>query len=167
MDRTDQPAEWDERSTLSTMLDYARATVHAKCEGLTDAGARAAPLATSPLMTIGGLVSHVHWVEYWWLQVVFLGEEDAAPWTDEEPDREFSLGAQVPLADLLEAYEKQCARYRDLVAAHDLDARAERPVHGGDHPTLRWIVCHLIEETARHNGHIDILRELADGVTGH
>lgn len=65
MTRTDMPAAWDERSTLNAMLDYARATVRAKCDGLSDAKARQAPLAASPLMTVSGLVSHVRWVEYW------------------------------------------------------------------------------------------------------
>ncbi len=166
MTRTDVPASWDERTMLTTFLDYTRATVHQKCVGLSDEDARAAPLQTSPLTTIAGLVSHVKWVEYSWFQTMLLGEEDEGPWTDEDPDREMRLGLETPLAQLLAEYEEQSARYRELVAGLDLDLRSVRPINTGELVTLRWILFHLLEETARHAGHIDILRELADGVTG-
>src|SRR5690349_23318664 len=75
--RTDDiPASWDERSVLTTMLDYVRDTVHVKCAGLTDEQARRAPLPGSPLTTISSLVSHLRWVEYYWIRVILLGEED-------------------------------------------------------------------------------------------
>jgi uncharacterized damage-inducible protein DinB len=165
MRRTDIPAGWDERTILTAFLDYVRATVHAKCEHLAEAVARRAPLPGSPLMTLSGLVSRLRWVEYFWFQVMLLGEEDYGPWTEEDPDREMRIAVAVPIAQLLEEYEAQCARYRDLVASLDLDTPSKRPV-GGQPVTLRWILFHLVEETARHNGHLDILRELADGVTG-
>jgi hypothetical protein len=60
----------------------------------------------------------------------------------------------------------QCKRYRALVAETGLDVRSVQTLRSGDHVTLRWIILHLIEEIARHNGHIDLLREMADGVTG-
>lgn len=166
MDRTDMPPAWDERTMLATFLDYARATVRAKCEGVSEERARSAPLATSPLMTLSGLVSHLRWVEYWWFEVRLLGGEDRGPWTDEDPDREMRIALQVPIAQLLDEYEAQAARSRELVASLDLDTPAQRPGRHGEPITLRWILFHLIEETARHNGHLDILRELADGVTG-
>ncbi|HEY3505537.1 MAG TPA: DinB family protein [Actinocatenispora sp.] len=167
MTRTDVPTTWDERAMLATFLDYARATVHAKCEGLSDELARQAPLPLSPLMTISGLVNHLRWVEYWWFQVVFLGEPDEGPWTDEDPDREMRIAVDMPLSQVLAEYEEQTARYRELVAGTDLDARAKRERHGGGElVNVRWILHHLIEETARHNGHLDILREMADGSRG-
>jgi uncharacterized damage-inducible protein DinB len=162
----DTPSSWDERTTLTTMLDYARDTVRVKCEGLSEADARSAPLPTSPLTTIAGLVSHLHWVEHSWIEHDFLGQEDDGPWTEAEPDREMSIALDIPLSTLLHDYAAQAERYRQLVATRDLDERAARPLRNGEHPTLRWILFHLVEETARHNGHIDILRELADGVTG-
>jgi len=168
MDRTDDiPPGWDERTTLTTMLDYARDTMRVKCGGLSDEDARAAPLATSPLMSIAGLVSHARWVENDWFDRVFLGGEDLGPWTSGEPDREFTVALDVPLSQLLEEYAADAARHREMVTRIDLDTRAVR-IHGGigEAVTLRWILLHLIEETARHNGHVDILRELADGVTG-
>ncbi|PWI17848.1 mini-circle protein [Streptomyces sp. Act143] len=166
MTRTDTPTAWDERTQLTTFLDYARATAVAKCEDVTPENAVRAPLPGSPLMTLAGLVNHLRWVEYWWFQVIFLGEEDESPWTDEDPDREMRIAVDMPLADVLREYEEASARYRELVAANDLDAKAERPIRDGRHPDLRWILLHLIEETARHNGHLDIVRELVDGKTG-
>ena len=80
MTRTELPETWDERTILITFLDYARATVHAKCAGVSETDARRAPPAT-PLMTISGLVSHLRWVEYSWFQLTLLGEHDHGPWT--------------------------------------------------------------------------------------
>jgi uncharacterized damage-inducible protein DinB len=117
-------------------------------------------------MTPSGLINHLRWVEYYWFQVVFLGEEDEGPWTDEDPDREMRVAVDFPLAQLLDEYAEQAERYRKLVAGHDLDSTAKRPTRDGRHVDLRWILLHLIEETARHNGHLDILRELIDGRTG-
>lgn len=164
--RSDTPEQWDERSVLTTMLDYARATVRAKCEGLDESLARAAPLRTSPMMTVNGLVSHLRWVEHSWLEHRFLGGPDDGPWTDDEPDREFTLATEVPLAQLLDEYDEQSERMRALVAAQSLDATSALPISDGRHPALRWVLMHLVEETARHNGHLDVLRELADGTTG-
>ena len=166
MTRTDTPPAWDERTQLATFLDYARATAHAKCEGVAAEDARRAVLPGSPLMTMCGLINHLRWVEYFWFEVVFLGREDEGPWTDEDPDREMRIAVDVPLPELLAAYEAQSARYRELVAENDLDTKAKRERGDGSSPDLRWIVLHLIEETARHNGHLDIIRELLDVTTG-
>ncbi|OIJ86821.1 DinB family protein [Streptomyces colonosanans] len=167
MTRTDTPPAWDERTQLTTFLDYVRATARAKCEGVSAEGAVQAPLPESPLMTLCGLISHLRWVEYSWFQVVFLGEDDEGPWTDEDPDREMTMAVDRPLSELLDEYDEQSARYRKLVAAHDLDSKAKRPIRDGRQVDLRWILHHLIEETARHNGHLDILREMIDGTRGH
>jgi uncharacterized damage-inducible protein DinB len=163
----DIPSSWDERTVLTTFLDYARDTVHAKCAGLSDANARRAPLPGSPLMTISGLVSHLRWVETSWIESKLLGRTINAPWTDDDPDREFRIALEVPLAQLLAEYRATCTRHRDLVAALDLDTASSGDLGWRTEPVpLRWILFHLTEETARHNGHLDILRELADGVRG-
>lgn len=164
--RTDIPAFWDERTTLNAFLDYARATVHAKCAGVSDDDAKRALLPNSPLMTIGGLVSHLRWVEASWIEDTFFGGDDPGPWTREEPDRDMSLGAEIPIAVLLAEYQAQCARYNALLAPLDLDTLSEKNLNTGAPATLRWILLHLVEETARHNGHIDLLREMVDGVRG-
>lgn len=164
--RTDTPPAWDERTQLTTFLDYVRATARAKCQDLAEEDARRAPLPGSPLMTPSGLLSHLRWVEYHWFRVVFLGEEDRAPWTDEDPDREMRIAVDIPLPRLLAEYAEESARHNELIAAHHLDTKARRRRRDGSEIDLRWILLHLIEETARHNGHLDILRELADGRTG-
>jgi Protein of unknown function (DUF664) len=93
--RTDIPVAWDERTMLNTLLDYARATVHAKCAGISAEDARRAPLPGSPLTTISGLVSHLRWVEYGWFEVNLLGAEYNGPCTKEDPDRDRRLTASV------------------------------------------------------------------------
>lgn len=166
--RTDDiPPSWDERTVLASMLAYVRDTVHVKCAGLTDEQARRAPLPGSPLTTISGLVSHLRWVEYYWIRVVLLGEQDQAPITDDDPDAEMRLALSIPLARLLAEYRASCEQLWQLVAPLDLDTSSRGTLSWRTEPvTLRWVLLHLIEETARHNGHIDILREMADGVTG-
>jgi uncharacterized damage-inducible protein DinB len=166
--RTDDvPDSLDERAILIQFLDYARDTVHAKCAGLSEANARRAPLPGSPLMTISGLVSHLRWVECSWIDKTLLGGAIDAPWTDDDPDREFRIAVEVPLAQLLAEYRTACDRHRELVAVLDLDTPSRGELGWRTEPvTLRWVLFHLVEETARHNGHIDILRELADGTRG-
>jgi uncharacterized damage-inducible protein DinB len=152
-----------ERSQLDQVLDYQRATVRMKCEGLSDADARRR-LVPSPLTSIAGVVAHLVWVERWWLEAV-VGQRDVEfPYTDEHPDADWEQGDDVPLADLLDAYDAACATARDIVAGLDLDyvSAPDSP-----HPiSVRAAMLHMIEETARHLGQIDILRELTDGITG-
>lgn len=109
----DVPPSWDERTILTTFLDYARDTVHAKCAGLSDVDARRAPLPGSPLMTISGLVSHLRWVESSWIEARMLGRAIDAPWTADDPDREFRIAVEIPLTQLLAEYRAACARHRD------------------------------------------------------
>ncbi|WP_369142130.1 DinB family protein [Streptomyces sp. R44] len=162
----DTPPAWDERTQLTTFLDYTRDTARAKCEGVSAENARKAILPKSPLMTMSGVINHLRWVEYYWFEVVLLGGEDIGPWTDEDPDREMRIAVDFPLTQLLDEYAEQSARYRELVAENDLETKAKRAIRNGLHVDLRWILLHLTEETARHNGHLDILRELLDGTTG-
>jgi len=167
MDRIDDiPASWDERTSLVTMLDYARDTLRLKCDGLSDEHARAAPLVTSPLMSIAGLVSHARWVENDWFDWIFLGGEDLGPWTEEEPDREFTVALEAPLSQLLAQYAADAARHRETAAGTDLNAHSVRTISTGETVTMRWVLLHLVEETARHAGHADFLREAIDGTVG-
>jgi uncharacterized damage-inducible protein DinB len=164
--RTDTPSAWDERSTLLTMLQYTRDTAAEKCRNLSESGAAAAPLSTSPLMSVGGVVNHMRWVEHSWIETRFVDGADLGPWTEDSPDQEFIDGAAAPLTDVLRDYVAQAERTDRIIAEHDLEDRSATPLSSGDRPTLRWVVLHLVEENARHNGHLDILRELADGTTG-
>lgn len=165
--RTAFPAAFDERTTLTQLLKYVRLTVHAKCVGLSQSDAVRTPLPTSPAMSIAGLVSHLRWSEAFWIDVVFLGGPNQWPGTDDDSELQMRAGLEQPLAVLLDDYAEQAAHTDDLIAAHDWDAEAVgRDENTGRPLALRYIITHLIEETARHNGHLDILRELADGVTG-
>lgn len=165
--RTDFPAAFDERTTLSQFLQYVRLTVHAKCVDLSQSDAAKTPLPGSPAMSVTGVVSHLRWVEAFWIDVIFLGLPNHWPGTDDDSELQMRAGLERPLAELLDEYAAQAAHTDEVVASRDWD---EESVHGteetGKPIALRYIIMHLIEETARHNGHLDILRELADGVTG-
>lgn len=165
-ERTDTPKSFDDRSILLQMLDYTRRTALKKCEGLSDEDARRQVLTTSPLMTMSGIVSHLRWVEWSWLQMDFLGRPDEGPWTEDEPDREFTYRLDGPLSVVLDDYVQMAREHDAQIATWDLDQVAAKPLSDGSTPTLRWILTHLVEENARHNGHLDIVRELLDGTTG-
>jgi uncharacterized damage-inducible protein DinB len=165
--RTDLPAAFDERSIVTQFLQYVRLTVHAKCVDLSPADAAKTPLPGSPAMSVAGLVSHLRWSEAFWIDVIFLGQQYQWPGTDDDSELQMRAGLERPLADLLNDYAAQAAHTDEIVASHDWDAASARSDgESGEPVTLRYIAMHLIEETARHNGHLDILRELADGVTG-
>lgn len=128
------PPEWDERTQPAAFLDYARDTARTTCDGVSDGDARKAPIPTSPLMTLSGLISHLRRVAYYWFQVMFLGEELAGPLTeasDDDPDREMRLVVEIALQQLLTEYQEQSAGYRRLVSDHDLNATAKRPISDG------------------------------------
>jgi uncharacterized damage-inducible protein DinB len=164
--RTDLPAAFDERATLTRFLRYVRLTVHHKCVGLSESDAARTPLPGSPAMSVTGLVSHLRWAEAFWIDVVFLGLPNPWPGTDDDSELQMRAGHERPLAQLLDDYAAQAAHTDEVVARHDWDAESVRNGDTGKPVALRYIIVHLIEETARHNGHLDILRELADGVTG-
>jgi hypothetical protein len=160
------PLTSDERTQLTGWLDLQRSFVRMKCEGLTEADAHRVVLSTSPLMTMAGVVAHLRWNEYSWFQLNLLGVPDTGqtPWTEGgHPDAEMFVD-DVPLAQLLDEYDAECARSNAAIADLSLDALEQGT--GADEPaSLRYVLCHLIEETARHVGHLDIIRELIDGST--
>lgn len=154
-----------EYEMLTGWLDWQRATVRLKCDGLAEAAVHRQLLPSSPTMTIGGLVSHLRWTEYGWFEVGFLGETNRSPSTKDDPHAAWRTGSKS-LQQLLDEYDRQCQRSRDIVNDHGLDEMEAFVPPGLERVSLRWIVGHMIEETARHLGHLDALRELADGVTG-
>jgi len=166
-ERVDAPTAADERTMLLASLDWQRATVHRKCADLAAGLSASAPVPSSPMTTIGGIVSHLRWVEAYWFDVVMLNQPDRAPYSAEDPDAEFRVGAERPLEELLSEYADQCGRSREITSHLELGNSARRVLRERGRVTLRWVVLHMIEETARHNGHLDVLRELADGATGH
>ncbi|HVX47364.1 MAG TPA: DinB family protein [Mycobacteriales bacterium] len=159
------PGLADEREMLTGWLDWQRATVRHKCRGLSEVDAHRQLLPESPTMTVAGLVTHLRWTEHGWFEVSFLGAPNRAPTDPDDRHAAWRPGA-ASLEELLDAYDRQCARSREIVAAHELDTPEAYVPPGLERVGLRWIVGHMIEETARHLGHLDALRELADGVTG-
>jgi hypothetical protein len=161
------PPASDERATLTQFLQYERLTVHAKCLGLARVDAAKTPLPSSPAMSVSGLVSHLRWGEAYWVDVIFLGRPNQWPGTAHDSELQMRAGLERPLDELLDEYAAQAAHTDEVVAAHDLN---DESVHvdgdAGKRIALRFIIIRLIDETARHTGHLDILRELADGVTG-
>lgn len=161
--RTDPPYTGAELAQAEGFLDYLRSTVVMKAEGLSEEDAHRSVLP-SKLMTVAGLLSHLRWVEAYWFRTVLCGEPDAAPYSKERPDGEFEDAAHLPTRQLVEEYEAECANSRAVAARMGLDET--RPFRNGGEITVRWVVLHMIEETGRHAGHLDIIRELLDGVTG-
>ncbi|MEW2142585.1 DinB family protein [Micromonospora vinacea] len=153
----------DERAVLTSFLDFHRAVLLRKLRGLSDADARRrlVPSAT----TLAGLVKHLTLVERNWFPTLLAPEPgDVYLNSEEDAVASFTLSDQESIVGLTEAYERACARSREVAASVDLDHVVPHPQLG--EVSVRWILVHMIEETARHAGHADILRELTDGECG-
>ncbi|MGV9215001.1 DinB family protein [Micromonospora sp. RB23] len=153
----------DERAVLEAFLDFHRSMVVRKVRGLSDdeAARRLVPSAT----TLAGLVKHLALVERNWFPVLLAPEPgDVYLRSEEDAVASFTLDERDTVDGLVEAYERACDRSRAVVARFDLDHVVPHPQLG--EVSVRWILVHLVEETARHAGHADILRELTDGSTG-
>jgi len=157
----------DERAALMGWFDLQRGIIATKCTGLPDELAHRALIPTSPLMTVAGIVAHLTWAERLWFEHSLLDIPGTGPGFDDIEDSEFLAAVDRPLAEVLEDYDRRCQQSNATIAGLDLDALARRPSRHGAEPTLRWIIVHMIEETARHAGHLDILRELLDGETAY
>jgi uncharacterized damage-inducible protein DinB len=154
----------DERTQLIGWLDLQRVLVRRKLEGLASADEHRSVFPTSPLMTPAGLVSHLRWNEHLWFHAVFLDEPADNPVFKKEPKSADWRVDGVPLARLLDELDAQWADSNEITAAHALDDVGKDPEF---QPTLRWILIHMVEETARHVGQLDTMRELLDGETGY
>jgi hypothetical protein len=162
IDRQDAPYEADERTMLTSWLDYHRATLALKCEGLTDAQLRTRSVPPSNLSLIG-LVRHMGDVELNWFRF-WLGGQEPKPRYDGSTDFDDIDGADV--SEAFEHWRSECANAREVVASFDsLDDVGAGQTKGAG-ISLRWTLVHMIEEYARHNGHADLLREAIDGTTG-
>jgi len=151
---------------LTAWLDFYRATVLMKCEGLDDEQLRTASAAPSPL-TLLGLVQHLAEVERNWFRRVLAGETVAPIYSGAaEPsghDGGFEVSADSSFANALAVWQDEVARARANCATRELTDTA--PFMGAE-VTLRWIYIHMIAEYARHCGQADLIRERIDGATG-
>ncbi|MFD3403551.1 DinB family protein [Kribbella sp. NPDC058693] len=160
--RTRPPEDADERSTFTGLLDFLRSTVELKLSGLTEEQAFARPVDPSAL-TPAGVVKHLTAVERFWFSIDFGGLDLEWPWSEEDPHGGFPILPGDTVESILTAYRAECARSREITAAASFDdvARSEDMRFN-----LRYAVAHIIEETARHLGHLDLLREATDGEVG-
>jgi len=172
-DRLDPPLGADEAATLLGFLNYQRDTLRWKCTGLTSAQltTRLAPST----MTLGGLLKHLAVVESGWLNQTFAGGVVKPSWFDDlDPDDaewSFSSAAEASPEQLFAWFDESIAVSDGVIAealagADGLGTLSHEVLEDGQRFSLRWIICHLIEEYARHNGHADLLRESIDGLTG-
>jgi hypothetical protein len=151
-----------ERELLERFLDFQRDTVLWKVSGLTEEQLRVP--RTPSGMSLLGLVKHLGYVERNWFQARLLGRDVYIPWRQGDRDGDFRIEADETPVSVFGFYADEIAESRRILAAIDsLETQAvdvNRPV------TLRWILIHMIEETARHVGHADLMREFTDGQTG-
>ncbi|WP_367136717.1 DinB family protein [Saccharothrix sp. HUAS TT1] len=161
--RIQLPHTGDERTLLSGFVDFMRGTIEFKCAGLAEADARR-PVLPSQLNTAAGIVKHLRWVEHYWFEVVLSGRPSKAPYTQEDPDADWRVEPGETISGLLADYAAQCAVSREVAAGLDLDH--EVVFRGDERLSVRWVLIHMLEETGRHAGHLDAVRELLDGVTG-
>jgi uncharacterized damage-inducible protein DinB len=167
--RKDPEIHADERDALAQYLDYQRETVLLKAEGL-DKNQLAQRIPTSEL-TLAGILYHIALNEEAWMEKRFAGLPERGPWKDvdwdADPDWEFHTAIALDPDEVRGRYREACERSRAIAAAAaSLDQESADTLRNGEHFTLRWVLLHLIEETARHAGHADLLREAIDGSTG-
>ncbi|MET1004908.1 MAG: DinB family protein [Propionibacteriaceae bacterium] len=170
--RPEPPASGTETEVLLGFLEYQRATFAWKTGGLDAAGLQVTVAASS--MTIGGMIKHLAYVEDSWFHIRLFDAEPPAPWDavdwDADPDWEWhSAGSDTP-EQVYALWQESLARSRVAVAsamaAGGMGYLARYRFRDGRAPNLRWIVTHMIEEYARHNGHVDLIRESIDGLVG-
>jgi hypothetical protein len=153
----------EEREALRRWLDFHRSTLVSKVEGVDADGLAFSPVGSGT--SLGGLIRHVWGTEAYWFQIVFQGETVPPLWDDPwEPENGLS-GDQ-----LIAIFEDRCNTSREIeFAAASLAQLAVGSVKWADgaRPSLRWVMNHMIEEEARHNGHADLLREMVDGSVGY
>ena len=169
IERSFPPLDVDERQTLAARMDYQRATLLRKLEGLDDEQLRR-PMVPSGVSLLG-LVKHLTDAQHFWL-IRSLGQiDEPSPVASDDKDEggqdpSFRIEEHDTTDAVVARYLDMCQRSRQVVAnAGSLDATVPGP--GGAPANLRAILVHMIEETARHNGHADIIRELLDGATGY
>jgi uncharacterized damage-inducible protein DinB len=165
--RADPPIAGSERETLTGFLDFQRGTLAGKCAGLTDDQLKERAVTFSSLSLLG-LVRHLTDVERGWFRQIFAAEDVPDLYqTEADRDADFNGADGADAAGAFAAWTSECELARQITtAAGSLADLARRPTRGGEVPSLRWILTHMIEEYARHNGHADLLRENIDGAVG-
>jgi uncharacterized damage-inducible protein DinB len=156
------PFTGGEKESLHVSLDRHRDAVLWKLEGLDDANLRRAmtPSGTNLL----GMVKHLAAVEYGWFCETFGRPTEPLPFDDDNPDADLRVRPDETTEDILAFYARARAASDRVIDELELDTTGT--AWFGDAVSLRWVLIHMVEETARHAGHVDIVRELIDGMTG-
>jgi uncharacterized damage-inducible protein DinB len=163
------PKQASERDTLVAFLDYYRELLIDKASGLSDEQLHTRlPPST---LTLGALINHAALVEDDWFTLDFAGQPLPEPWAsapfEDDRDWEFNTAHEVPTEELFARYRSAIARSRDVLGVvDDLGELSQRTGRDGEQWSMRWILVHMIEETARHCGHADFIRESIDGAVG-
>jgi uncharacterized damage-inducible protein DinB len=152
----------DERAVLWGYLDYHRAVLARKAEGITDDQARCATCPPST-MTMLGLIRHMTDVERYWFRRWFAGEDVPNIFA---PEEEWSVPPSASVADALAAYWTEIAVVDGRLSSASPDDRGHGIPEDPERNTLRRVMTHMIEEYARHCGHADLIRQAIDGQTG-
>lgn len=150
---------------LTRYLDYFRSRLIAKIESLPTGALRTSSLPSG--WTPAQLLKHLTYVERRWLEWGFEGRDVGDPWGDRRDDRWYVAPGET-LAELIGAFRAQAVRSAAIIAAHDLAAAGQPGERWGGAPpaTLDRVLLHLVQEYARHVGHLDIVAELAGGDVG-
>jgi uncharacterized damage-inducible protein DinB len=156
------PLTGDEKTSLRIALQRHRDVVLWKIEGLDDDQLRRqmTPSGTSLL----GLVKHLAAVEYSWFGTTFGRDTEALPFDESDPEADLRTTADESTADVVDFYKRAWLASDQAIDEIGLDELGT--AWWGDQVSMRWVLIHEVEETARHAGHMDILRELIDGATG-
>jgi uncharacterized damage-inducible protein DinB len=156
------PLTGDEKTSLRIALQRHRDVVLWKIEGLDDDQLRRqmTPSGTSLL----GLVKHLAAVEYSWFGTTFGRDTEALPFDESDPEADLRITADESTADVVDFYKRAWLASDQAIDEIGLDELGT--AWWGDQVSMRWVLIHEVEETARHAGHMDILRELIDGATG-
>jgi len=169
VDRTDPPLAGDEKATLVGYLDYHRDTLRLKTAGL---NADQLDICLAPsTMTLGGMLKHLAFVEHWWFYCVFEGHEYAEPWASvdwkSDADWDWHSATEDTPEELRAILDDAVASSDEIIGGvNDLGRLSVRAGRAGDPFSMRWILAHMVEEYARHNGHADLIREWIDGEVG-
>jgi uncharacterized damage-inducible protein DinB len=156
----------NELRLLEEFLTFLRITAVNKVAGLDRSKGAATPWPTSPKMSILGVIQHLTAVERWWISKVAGGlDVPMLYWDDDEPDTDFKIAPEASPASVVAAYQREWAGSRAAIAGMTASQKA-KVRHRGQDRTIRWVLTHVIQETARHVGHLDVLREFADGQRG-
>jgi len=154
-----------ERGGLALFLDTQREALIAKLAGVTESDARSTPTVSS--LSLLGLVQHSATWERRWFQVVVAGRHFPGEWPEvrsRDVDTTFQVSDDDTIASVIAYYRRQIAESQAILRVADLDAPCVWPEML--HESVRWVALHMIEETARHAGHADIIRETIDGQRG-